>query len=182
MNCKCGKPVHSKGLCSTCCSREWRANNPDKYKTGQDRWYNANKDSVIKRAKRWNKENKETARESLRKYIKNSNYYKERYKNDIQFRLRVILRNRLLQSVKTDAKAGSAVRDLGCSIEEFKVYLESKFLPDMTWDNYAEWQIDHIKPLSMFDLTNREQFLQACNYTNLQPMWERDNLSKSDKV
>jgi len=81
-------------------------------------------------------------------------------------------------------KAGSAVRDLGCSVEFLKQYLESKFLPGMTWENWAKrgWHIDHITPLDTFDLTNREQFLQCCHYTNLQPLWWRDNLSKGTKI
>jgi hypothetical protein len=182
MNCKCGKLIHSKGLCSTCYSREWRAKNPKKYRAGQENWYLRNKKSEILKAKKWNKENKEAARESLRKYIKNSNYYKERYKNDLQYRLKVILRNRLLKSIKTNAKVGSAVSDLGCSIDQFKQYLESKFQPGMTWENYNKWHIDHIVPLSNFDLTNRQQFLKACHYTNLQPLWAEENLEKSDKV
>lgn len=182
MNCKCGKPTHSKGLCSTCYSREWRKKNPDKYELGQNRWYRANKDHVIKKAKQWNKDNKDAARQNLREYIKNSNYYKQRYRNDIQFRLKVILRNRIRQSIKTDTKVGSAVKDLGCSIEELKVHLESKFQPGMSWSNIGEWHIDHIVPLSSFDLTNREQFLRACHYTNLQPLWSLDNIAKSNRL
>jgi hypothetical protein len=48
----------------------------------------------------------------------------------------------------------------------------------MTWDNWTTdgWHIDHIKPLaSSFDLTDRKQFLEACHYTNLQPLWAKDN-------
>lgn len=92
------------------------------------------------------------------------------------------MRSRLLQSINTNAKSGSAVTDLGCSIDELKKYLESKFQPGMTWENIGEWHIDHVKPLSQFDLTIREQFLEACHYTNLQPLWAADNLKKSDQV
>ncbi len=54
----------------------------------------------------------------------------------------------------------------------------------MTWDNYGlyGWHIDHIKPLASFDLTDREQFLEACHYTNLQPLWAEENLSKGNKI
>ena len=84
------------------------------------------------------------------------------------------------RAIKTNAKAGSAVRDLGCTIPELKAHLEAQFQPGMTWDNWSlkGWHIDHIKPLTSFDLTNREQFLQACHYTNLQPLWASENLSK----
>jgi hypothetical protein len=180
-NCKCGKPVHAKGLCSTCCSREWRKNNHEKYRAGMDDWYARNRDHSIEYAKRWNKENPEKANASTRKYVKGSNYYKERYHSDIEFRLRVILRARLLQSVKTNAKAGSAVKDLGCTIDEFKIYLESKFAPGMTWENMGDWHIDHIQPLAKYNLEDLEQFKQACHYTNLQPLWKIDNLKKGSK-
>jgi len=85
-------------------------------------------------------------------------------------------------AIKKHSKTGSAVRDLGCSIDELKQHLESKFLPGMTWNNYGRfgWHIDHIRPLSQFDLTNPEQLKIACHYTNLQPLWWRDNLSKGD--
>jgi hypothetical protein len=86
----------------------------------------------------------------------------------------------LNQAFKKNYKTGSAVSDLGCSIEEFKLYLESKFLPGMTWDNWSRtgWHIDHIKPLSGFDLTDPIQLQDACKYINLQPLWASDNISK----
>jgi len=54
----------------------------------------------------------------------------------------------------------------------------------MTWDNWTldGWHIDHIKPLASFDLTDRKQLLEACHYTNLQPLWAKDNLTKNDKI
>ena len=94
------------------------------------------------------------------------------------------MRNRLRCAIKGNFKSGSAVKDLGCSIDELKTYLESKFKPGMYWDNwsYDGWHIDHIKPLASFDLTDRKQLLEACHYTNLQPLWAKDNLIKSDSV
>jgi hypothetical protein len=109
-------------------------------------------------------------------------YIRSKYNNDLNFRLSDILRSRLNKAIK-GIRRGSAVKDLGCSIEELKVYLESKFLPEMTWNNYGKygWHIDHIKPLSGFNLSNIEQLKEACHYTNLQPLWAKDNLSKGSK-
>lgn len=63
-----------------------------------------------------------------------------------------------------------------------KKNLESKFQSCMSWSNYSEWHIDHIFPLSKFDLTNREELVKACHYSNLQPLWASENLSKHAKL
>lgn len=108
-------------------------------------------------------------------------YERSRRKNDPTFKVKQNLRTRLRKALQRGTKTGSAVRDLGCSIDELKTHLESQFQEGMSWENYGEWHIDHIKPLAKFDLTDREQFLQACHYTNLQPLWADDNISKGDK-
>ena len=108
-------------------------------------------------------------------------------------RLRANLRSRLNKAIKGNYKTGSAVGDLGCSIEEFKLYIEAQFNPNfkkiglpmaMTWDNWSRkgWHMDHIIPLSHFDLSDPEQLKKAVHYTNLQPMWAKENLSKSNKL
>jgi hypothetical protein len=103
-----------------------------------------------------------------------------RYRQDIQFRLGVLLRSRISNLFKT----GSAVSDLGCSLSELKRHLEDLWKPGMTWDNYGlhGWHIDHIIPISRVDLTDPEQFRKVCHFTNLQPLWSSDNLSKGNKI
>ena len=95
------------------------------------------------------------------------------------------MRSRLNGAIKNNSKSGSAVRDLGCSIDELKIYLEKQFQPGMIWKNWGnkggQWSIDHIIPLISVDLKNREEFLKVCHYTNLRPMWHIDNLKKGDK-
>jgi hypothetical protein len=90
------------------------------------------------------------------------------------------LRARLYQAIKKAARAGSAVRDLGCSIKELRAHLEARFQPGMSWENWSPtgWHIDHIRPLASFDLTQRDQLLLACHYTNLQPLWAPENVRK----
>lgn len=107
-------------------------------------------------------------------------------KHDVQYRLSRNLRGRLRMALLLTFKNGHAVRDLGCAIPELKTYLESLFSTGMTWENWGKgqgkWNIDHIMPLSVFDLTDRQHVLLACHYLNLQPLWETDNILKSDKI
>jgi len=106
---------------------------------------------------------------------------REKYNTNIQFRLTVNLRSRLSAVISHNYKNGSAVRDLGCSTSEFKTYLESQFTPEMTWDNYGKgklWELDHIVPLATFDLTDKDQFVEACHYTNIRPLERQVNQSR----
>lgn len=113
------------------------------------------------------------------------NYMRDRYASDIQFKIAKLLRDRLAQAIKGNYKGGSAVESLGCSIVEFKAYLETMFELEMTWENHGhgdgKWNIDHIRPLASFDLTDPKQVSAACHYTNLQPLWYRENVSKGSK-
>lgn len=110
-------------------------------------------------------------------------------KTDPQYRIRRCLRGNLRRAVKNHGKVGSAVTLLGCSILALKERLEKLWLPGMNWDNYGRldkngtcWQIDHIKPLSSFDLTDQSQVAEACNYSNLAPLWAIDNRRKGSKT
>ena len=98
--------------------------------------------------------------------------------------MRQRLRNRLHQALKGYVKNGSAVSDLGCTVQELKIHLENQFEEGMTWDNWKfdGWHIDHIKPLSKFDLTDPEQLKEAVHYTNLQPLWWNENLEKGNRM
>ncbi len=139
---------------------EIRSENYDKERPVKQAYFQKNKDKIV--AKR-----------------------KERLKSNLNTRLSSALRSRLnhaLRRAKTN-KAGSAVKDLGCTIDEFKLYIESQFVEGMNWENYGlyGWHIDHKNPLSYFDLSNLDEFKKACHYTNLQPLWATDNLKKGNK-
>ena len=173
--------------------KEWRKQNKDYYKKyyslNKEKWqkyYDNNKEQLLVKRQQYLEENKEELRlrrkskldDLYRKYQRD--YVKEKRKNDINYRLRHNIRARLSVAMKTDQKSGSAIKDLGCSIEQFKIYLESKFQPGMNWDNYGiEWEIDHIKPLCSFDLSDIDQFREACSFINLQPLWKIDHSIKT---
>lgn len=193
-----------RNKCKECRNKENLAKDMSQIYDKKKIWYQNNKESVLAKNQEYRELNKEKVLEIQRLYrlknkdehsqqkkhwyavnrkyvIKKSLQYKQdRMKRDTCFLLAERLRNRLYSALKNGTKNGSAVSDLGCSIEELKTYLESRFQEGMNWDNWSRtgWHIDHIIPLSSFDLTNRGELLKACHYTNLQPLWAKDNLSK----
>ncbi len=158
------------------------------YKTHQDEkgvYQEKNKEKIKDRKKEYYQRHKSTIKLKVNNYNKNhkkerNEYINNKLKNNLNFKLSHNLRSRLYNALKNSWKSGSAVRDLGCSIPEFKTYLESKWAEGMTWKNWSKtgWHIDHIVPLDFFNLQNKEELLKACHYTNLQPMWAEENLSK----
>lgn len=112
---------------------------------------------------------------------RNKRYFQHRYSKDINFKLASILRTRINKILTRNMRPKSVIDSVGCSINELKTHLESKFQPGMSWYNYGEWHIDHVRPLSSFDLTDEIEYKEACHYTNLQPLWAADNLSKGNK-
>lgn len=110
-------------------------------------------------------------------------YRKRRIANDPQYRVAKNLRGRLRSALKGALKNDKTFNLIGCTPYELYQYLESKFTEGMTWDNYGidGWCVDHIVPCSAFDLNDSTEQKQCFHYTNLQPMWFKDNLSKSDK-
>lgn len=153
--------------------------------------YYLEKAEIVKAGRREHyRHNKERSKANSRNYRFHhreelNRKYIEKRQSDPLFKLRSNLRNRLNRSLATNQRTGSAVRDLGCTIVELRSYLESQFLPGMTWECYGnkegQWSIDHIQPLISFDLTVKEELLKAVHYSNLRPMWAMDNLQKGGK-
>jgi len=179
--------------CKECMSKEgaeYRKNNVDKEKARHTKYTKENLEALriksIKYTARF-PEKKKKSRDSWKS--KNPKYFnvyiKERKKHDIDFKLRSNLRNRLTVSLRSYriTRQISAVRDLGCTIPEFIAYIESMWANGMYWENYGlgmdKWNLDHIVPLSAFSLNELEQQKKAVHYTNLQPLWQKDNLKKS---
>jgi hypothetical protein len=119
-------------------------------------------------------------KKSVNNQIKQLN--KSRLKTDPLYRVSCTLRTRTNQALaaKQWPKKSNFAQYLGCSPSELKIHLENLFKPGMTWENHSiyGWHIDHVKPLSLAN--NEEELYKLCHYTNLQPMWAKDNLSKGD--
>lgn len=110
---------------------------------------------------------------------------RNRLKTDSTFRIKKSVMALLNFHLKknNEYKNKHTVEYLGCSVDEYRKYLENKFTPEMTWDNYGEyWEIDHIKPISSFNLNNPEELTKCFHYTNTQPLYWKDNLEKSNKI
>lgn len=156
--------------------KEYRIKNAERIKLKKKDYRQKNLEQIRKRDKVYNKARSQT--DEHKEYM--SNYKRNRYKNDIQYRLTELLRKRFYKAFVRGWKKGSAVSDLGCSIHDFKKYIETQFKDGMSWDNQGEWHLDHIIPLSAFDLTQKEQVAIALHYTNYQPLWKVDNECKND--
>ena len=112
-------------------------------------------------------------------------YYQERMCEAGSWKVLHSYRARLVGALKKqNLKKSEKTFDLtGCSYKELIEYLESKFLPGMTWANHGQgpgkWQVDHIKPCGSFDLSASEQRFECFHFSNLQPLWEEDHRVKS---
>lgn len=106
---------------------------------------------------------------------------RERRAEDPSYRIRCNLSVRVSSALRNaGTKKSTRTMELtGCSIQELRTHLESKFEEGMTWENHGEWHIDHIRPCASFDLLNVEDQRQCFHWTNLQPLWALDNLRKS---
>ena len=110
-------------------------------------------------------------------------YNKKRYNTDPYFKTVFCLRTRILKllKLKNADKFNKFYDYLGCTKQEFIEYFQQKFKEGMTWENHGEWHIDHIKPCASFNLLNEEEQKKCFHYTNLQPLWASENLSKGCK-
>lgn len=93
-------------------------------------------------------------------------------------KIKTNLRRRVMHVLKGNLKADKTFALIGCTAEEFKRHLESLWLPGMSWENYGEWHIDHIRECFRFDLSDPEQQRICFHYTNQRPLWKRDNLTR----
>lgn len=169
--------------------RQWYLNNLDEEKS-KSKEYSKSKKGKEDRKRRYEK-NKETILEKnrIRRRTPHARQMANKARNKIynenpSFRMSVNLRCRIRDALKGKNKSKSTMELLGCSFEELKVHLESKFSEGMTWENYKYdgWHIDHIIPCASFDLSKEEDVKKCFHWTNLQPLWRKDNISKGCKI
>ena len=147
--------------------REYRL----KIKEHKKEYYLKNKEQI----KEYSLNNRERFSEWRRSYAR------KRYKTDLNYKLRMLCSNRVLVALKGKIKSARTMELIGCTADELRRHLESKFTDGMTRENHGTWHVDHIKPCFKFDLTIPAQQRECFHYTNLQPLWAFDNLQKGNR-
>jgi hypothetical protein len=166
---------------------KWKEANRDKLREDGKVYYQLNKEKTAENKKEYRLKNKDIIR------IKNKEYWetkgrerkrlrdKERMKNDPLFKLRRTIKCLIYNSIKNGGfgKKSKSNEILGISYNEFKLYIENKFSEGMTWENHGDWHFDHITPISW--AKTEDEIYKLNHYSNFQPLWREDNLSKGNK-
>lgn len=173
----------------------------DKRKEYENSYYLKNKEKRGEYSKQYQEKNKEKRKKYMNEYSKNNSeiileykksYDKDRNQKDILFKLTGNVRRLILGSFNNDShrKTSKTTDILGCTFEQFKQYIESKFEPWMTWDNRGgrnilgpnmTWDLDHIIPVS--SAVNEDDIKRLNHYTNFQPLCSYQNrFIKKDKI
>jgi hypothetical protein len=167
------------GICKTCITKYKKiyylinqCRLKEKSKINGKEYYKNNSKEIIFKSKTYNKINSE----KINKKIKDRKFI------DNLFKLKCNIRSLISISIKKQGytKKSKSNKILGCSFEEFKIYLEKQFTEGMSWENQGKWHFDHIYPVSL--AKSEEELIKLNNYTNFQPLWAIDNIKKGNKI
>ena len=194
------------GYRSNCkiCSSEYNQKIKDRKKEYNKNYIKENKEELKRKKKIYYKENieyfkiknkeiknkldKDKKKEYDKRYYekletkeKRKIYRKKRIETDYLYKSIVIIRHRISGSIYNGgySKNSKTNEILGCSYLEFKIYIENLFIEDMTWENHGKWHLDHIIPVSL--AKTYDEIIKYNHFSNFQPLWAKDNLSKSNK-
>ena len=184
--------------CQTC-RKEYREKNRDAINAKLNEYYKANKDDLLIKNKKYREENKDAInqqrqeyrnRETVKEHIKKKQMeylpirkekIKERRKTDLNFQIQEVVKNKIHKFLKN--RKTSYAELIGCDLDFFKKWMEYRFDDTMCWENFGKtWQIDHILPLSLFNMQNKIDQRVCFHWTNLQPLNSIENRAKSNKL
>lgn len=158
------------------CKREHRIENTEAYRAAGRRCYWKDPAKAIAGCRKSQIKYADRVRKT------STAYCRKRRQTDPAYRLANTWRSRIGQAIRNYEKSDSSENLLGCSWDQFLGHLELRFEPGMCWDNYGQWHVDHIRPLARFDLSKPEEQRAALHWSNHQPLWAKDNLSKGAKI
>jgi hypothetical protein len=149
-------------------------------------YYKQNKEKILLKHKEYYLNHVDERKEYLEKYyskeenkIKRRKRERDRWKNDEQYRIRMVLGWKINQSIQKKYKTLSSIELLGCNLEQVRNHLQTQFKPEMNWENHGDiWEIDHIKPCSSFNLMDVEEQKECFNYKNLQPLFKTTQIAE----
>lgn len=176
--------IYYRGECKVCNLAKQASN-----QTAQIKYRTSENGKTTKAAYKKTEKYKEYSREYEKNRIKTPErrqrmleWTKQKLKEDPLFRLRFNCRNRLRNALKAKKwhKISSFNQYIGCTLEELRKHLESKFIEGMSWENYGEWELDHVIPIS--SAKTQEEMYKLCHFSNLQPLWREDNIKKGNKI
>lgn len=146
-----------------------------------------NTNSCNLRKTEWAKANRAKVKTARAKWFQKNPKYRlkwalSRLHSDATYRLTAALRGRLYSILKRKRRSKSALVLLGCSLEDFWIYLESKFESGMTRENYGKvWHVDHIIPCALFDMSKHDHQKRCFHFSNMQPLFASCNLKKGSR-
>ena len=159
--------------------KEYNLKNKEHRKKWHQEYYLKN----IEHIKEYRLKNKERIKEWFLKNKQHTrDYERNKYKTDINYKLRMLCRSRIRAALKGNFKSASTMELIGCTIDELRSHLESLVEPWMTWENHGLWDIEHKKAMSNFDLRCPVQQHACCHWSNLQPMEHIANMKKGAKI
>jgi hypothetical protein len=172
-------------------SKDFYLKNKEEILERSKEFYLSNRENKLEQSKLYYKKNREYLLNKSKKYVIENygkvleyqkKYKQDKFKKDPIFRIIICMRARVNNFLKEKniTKKNKTFDIVGCSPEFLKEHLEKQFINGMSWDNRDEWHIDHIIPLSSATIEN--EVYKLCHYSNLQPLWAFDNLSKGNKI
>jgi len=155
----------------------------------QKNYYESNRDSLLEYKKEYHLKNKDRQKE-LNSIYQNTHkseigeakrIYISKRRKDPLFKLKESISKLINYSIKNGgySKKYRSEEILGCKISDFKLFIEKKFKDGMTWSNYGEWHLDHIRPVSWAN--SESEIIELNHFSNFQPLWENENLSKGNR-
>ena len=177
------KYINSCKSCKYEMDKRNKANKKEEIAVYQKNYRQLNKEQLSLKKKEYDERNKDIIRKRNQEYRKNNrdkinSYFRNKRKNDINFRLIDNTRRRINSALNGNSKSFHSQEILGIDIETYKRWIEFQMTEEMNFDNI---HIDHVKPISSFDVSKEEEFLEAFNWRNTQPLLKEDNLKKSNK-
>lgn len=162
--------------------KAWRMKNPEKIKLYAQHWRRENPEKLKAQKKAWRLKNRIVLRLINRQYRITNRVKIRQARQGLIPRLKHTLSERIRKAVSGFRNKSAKTEYLiGCSIEHLRVWLTFWFQPGMSWANYGEvWHIDHDRPCASFNLVDPVQQRECFHYSNLRPLFVKDNLAKGD--